>query len=160
MKIEIKIRRAEERDIPGLNKLLFQVLEVHHRQRPDLFRANAKKYTDQQLKEILSDDSRPVFVAVDQEDRVLGYAFCVLIRHREDNILTDINTLYLDDLCVDEGLRGQQIGTRLYDYVTAYAKSIGCYNLTLNVWASNEGALKFYEARGLKPQKLGLETIL
>lgn len=154
------IERATEKDIDGINHLLNQVLMVHHNGRPDLFKANAKKYTDEELKVILVDDSRPIFAAKDENDRVLGYAFCVMQQHLNNNILTDIKTLYIDDLCVDEEIRGQHIGSKLYDYVLAYAKEQGCYNVTLNVWSCNEGAMKFYEKCGLKPQKIGMETIL
>ena len=36
----------------------------------------------------------------------------------------------------------------------------GCYNLTLNVWTLNTGAMRFYEKCGLVPQKIGMESIL
>lgn len=156
----MEIRRAVNADIPGLDRLLEQVLTVHHNGRPDLFKANAKKYTDEQLQEILADDSRPVFVAVDDSEAVLGYAFCIFQQHLHDNILTDIKTLYIDDLCVDETIRGQHIGSKLYDYVVGFARESGCYNLTLNVWACNESARRFYEKCGLTPYKYGMETIL
>lgn len=156
----MEIRRAVEADIPGINRLLYQVLEVHHNGRPDLFKAGGKKYTDEQLKEILKDDTRPVFAAVDGDENVLGYAFCVFKQHMKDQILTDIRTLYIDDLCVDETVRGQHIGKKLYEYVLSYARENQCYNVTLNVWACNENAAKFYEKCGLKPQKTGMEIIL
>ena len=158
--MDLEIRRAVNADIPGLDRLLEQVLTVHHNGRPDLFKANAKKYTDEQLQEILADDSRPVFVAVDDSGAVLGYAFCIFQQHLHDNILTDIKTLYIDDLCVDETIRGQHIGSKLYDYVVGFARESGCYNLTLNVWACNESARRFYEKCGLTPYKYGMETIL
>ena len=154
------IRRAEERDMDGINSLLCQVLMVHHNGRPDLFKAGAKKYTDQQLKEILKDDFRPVFVGVDEAGAVMGYAFCMFQQHVGNNILTDVKTLYIDDLCVDEGIRGQYIGRQLYEYVVDFARNSGCYNVTLNVWACNEGARVFYEKCGLVPQKIGMEKIL
>ena len=153
------IRRAEEKDMAGINRLLCQVLAVHHNGRPDLFQPDAKKYTDSQLKQILSDDARPVFVATDGEN-VLGYAFCIFQQHIGDNILTDIKTLYIDDLCVDEACRGQHIGTALYRHVLDFARASGCYNVTLNVWSLNESAMKFYQAQGLKPQKVGMEVLL
>lgn len=156
----MNIRRAQKKDMSGINNLLNQVLMVHHNGRPDLFKANVKKYTDEELAVIIVDDSRPIFVGVDEEDKVLGYAFCMFQQHINNNILTDIKTLYIDDLCVDESLRGQHIGRRLYDYVVAFAKEQGCYNLTLNVWSCNESAMKFYEKCGLAPQKVGMETIL
>ncbi len=154
------IRRAEQKDMPGINNLLRQVLMVHHNGRPDLFKANAKKYTDEQLAELIKNDTKPIFVCVDEEEQVLGYAFCVWQQHRNNEILTDIKTLYIDDLCVDETCRGQHIGKSLYEHVLAYAKENKFYNVTLNVWSLNESAMKFYEACGLVPQKVGMEKIL
>ena len=144
----------------GINKLLNQVLMVHHNGRPDLFKSNAKKYTDEELVLLIEDDNKPIFVAVDEAENVLGYAFCVFQQHINNNILTDIKTLYIDDLCVDEEKRGMHIGRHLYDFVVDYAKSEECYHLTLNVWSCNVSAMKFYEKCGLVPQKVGMEIIL
>lgn len=155
------IRKAQEKDMDGINRLLMQVLMVHHNGRPDLFQGNdAKKYTDEQLRSILKDETTPVLTAVNDQDEVLGYAFCVLKQYLNDNILTDIKTLYIDDLCVDEKIRGQNIGRQLYEAALAYAREQGCYNVTLNVWCCNEAAMRFYEKCGLKPQKVGMEKIL
>ena len=154
------IERAQIKDMEGINKLLKQVLMVHHNGRPDLFKADVKKYTDEELAAIIEDDSRPIFVARDEQGVVMGYAFCVYQQYVNNNILTDVKTLYIDDLCVDETLRGRRVGKQLYDYVLAFAKENGFYNVTLNVWSCNEGAMKFYEKCGLKPQKVGMEVIL
>lgn len=112
------------------------------------------------MAELIKDDTKPIFVCVDEEENVLGYAFCVWQQHINNEILTDIKTLYIDDLCVDETRRGQHIGKSLYEYVLAYAKENNFYNVTLNVWSLNESAMKFYEACGLKAQKVGMEHIL
>lgn len=156
----MQIRRAKENDLDGINKLLHQVLMVHHNGRPDLFKPNAKKYTDEELIAIMADDTAPIFVGVDENGEILGYAFCQFIQHLNNNILTDIKTLYIDDLCVDEEKRGMHIGKQLYEYVVTFAKENGCYNLTLNVWSCNESAMKFYENCGLLPQKVGMEVII
>jgi len=156
----MNIRRACLKDMDGINNLLMQVCLVHHKGRPDLFKYGAKKYTDAELSDIIKDDLRPILVATDEKDQVLGYAFCIFQQHINNNILTDVKTLYIDDLCVDENLRGQHIGKKLYDAVLSFAKDHGCYNVTLNVWSLNEPAMKFYESCGLKPQKIGMETIL
>ena len=156
----MEIRRAKFEDMDGINNLLMQVCLVHHKGRPDIFKYGAKKYTDEELKAIITDDLRPIFLGVDENGTVLGYAFCIFQQHINNNILTDIKTLYIDDLCVNENLRGQHIGKQLYEAVLAFARKSGCYNVTLNVWSLNEGAMKFYEACGLKPQKIGMETIL
>ena len=156
----MEIRKAQEQDMDGINKLLLQVCLVHHKGRPDLFKYGAKKYSDDELKGIINDKSRPIFVAVDEHNTVLGYAFCIFKQFIVNNIMTDIKTLYIDDLCVDEHLRGQHIGKQIYQAVIDFAKENGCYNVTLNVWSLNESAMKFYQACGLKPQKVSMETIL
>ncbi len=156
----MEIRRATAQDMPGLNKLLYQVLMVHHNGRPDLFKSNAKKYTDDELLEILADDTRPIFVGVNEDNQVLGYAFCVYTRHVNDNVLTDVRTLYIDDICVDEDARGMHVGSKIYEYVLNFARAEGFYNVTLNVWSCNPTAMKFYEKLGLKPYKVGMETVL
>ena len=157
----MSIRRAERRDIPDILDLLTQVCMVHHAGRPDLFNGPATKYTADELAEMLPDDSRPVFVLTDGDDaRVLGYAFCVLQEHPESHVLTNIRTLYVDDICVDEAARGQGVGRRLYEHVLRYARGLGCHNVTLNVWACNPGAMAFYRSMGMQVQKIGMETVL
>lgn len=153
------IRRARIQDIPTLDKLLFEVHKVHSDARPDLFKAGAKKYTDEELAAIIPDDNRPIFVA-EAGGEVVGYAFCIHMQFVNDNNMTDVRTLYIDDLCVDENVRGLHIGRSLYDYVIDYARGHGYYNVTLNVWADNVSAVGFYEKIGLRVQKIGMEKIL
>ena len=153
------IRFAIEKDIPKMMDLLSQVCLVHHNGRPDIFNIGTK-YSVEQLAELLRDDTRPILVSVDENDNVIGYCFCILQQHVGDNILTDIKTLYIDDLCVDENLRGKHIGKELYEAAVNLAKESGCYNLTLNVWSCNLSALRFYEKQGLVPQKIAMEKIL
>ena len=156
------IRRANksEKDLLGIASLLRQVLEIHHQGRPDIFKGGVRKYTDDELKAIIDDDSRPIFVAVDEEENVLGYTFCIFQQELNSHILTDIRTLYIDDLCVDENIRGQHIGSKLYHHVLDFAKEQDCYNVTLNVWSCNPGAQKFYENMGMSPMKTYMEVKL
>ena len=153
------IRFACDRDIPGMIDLLQQVGEVHHQIRPDLFRAGAQKYDEAALKALLADPKRPI-LAAEVEGRLAGYAFCILQITENDPVLCDRKVLYIDDLCVEETLRGQGIAGALYERVLEYARELGCDAVTLNVWCGNENAMKFYEKCGLKPQKIGMETIL
>ena len=142
-----------------MHSLLSQVLMVHAEGRPDLFRAGTRKYTDEELLSIFSDDTHPVFVAVDG-GRVLGHAFCEVQDFRGSNNMQPYLSIYIDDICVDEKSRGQHVGTALYQHVLAYARELGCYNVTLNVWTCNPGARRFYEAMGMTPLKTCLEQVL
>ena len=155
----MEIRLANTGDIPGMIELLKQVGEVHHRIRPDLFRAGAQKYSAADLAELLQDAGRPIFVGV-EDGRMLGYCFCILEEIQDDPVLCDAKSLYIDDLCVEETIRGKHVGSRLYDHVCGYAKSVGCRSVTLNVWCGNDSAMKFYESRGMRPRKIYMETIL
>ena len=139
--------------------LLYQVAAVHHDIRPDLFKPDSTKYTEPELEALLQDENTPVFV-FDEEGKVLGHAFCQLTSVKDHRLLQDIKTLYIDDICVDEAARGRHVGKALYDYVLDFARSMGCYNVTLNVWEGNDAALAFYRSMGMHVQKTGMETIL
>ncbi len=155
----MNIRRANENDLSSVARLLEQVAAVHAAIRPDIFRAGARKYTDEELTGIFADDETPVFAA-EEDGKVLGYAFCVIKRLRDNRLMFDTDTLYIDDLCVDESARGKGVGARLYAYAKAFAREKSCASVTLNVWEGNEGAKKFYEKMGLKPMAYKMEEIL
>ena len=155
----MEIRFAKAQDVPGIIKLLKQVGSVHHEGRPDLFRLNAQKYGPSQVLAMLDKQDTPIFVAV-EENKVLGYGFCIMETYHQHSVMNDRITLYIDDLCVLEECRGKHVGTAIYQKILEYAKYRGCYNVTLNVWSCNESAMKFYESLGLKPQKIGMEAIL
>ena len=156
----MNIRRANEKDIPRLIELLEQVLQIHADIRPDIFIPGTTKYTEDELKEMLKDDTKPVYVAADENDVCLGYAFCQLKQQPFSNNMVPFTSLFIDDLCVDAKIRGQHVGESLFEYVKGEAKRLGCYEVTLNVWAGNTSAEKFYEKMGMKTKERQMEYIL
>ena len=152
------IRKATINDIQKILELLHQVNMVHYEIRPDLFKPNTTKYDEQELKVLLNDASKPVFVF--EDGLVLGYAFCQVTEVKDDILLQDIKSLYIDDICVDVTARGKHVGKALFDYVREYASSIGCCNITLNVWEGNDPASRFYQNMGMQVQKTTMELIL
>ena len=159
MDYNITVRRAEPRDIPAILRLLVQVNMVHHNGRPDLFKGPTTKYTADELAAIIADDETPVFVCVDAGDAVLGHGFCVM-QHAGGQLMEEHDTLYIDDICVEESARGLGVGRALYAHILDHARARGCYNVTLNVWTCNPGAMAFYEKLGMKPYRVGMEQIL
>jgi len=153
------IRLAQKQDIPGINSLLEQVLLVHHIGRPDIFKEKGQKYTSDELESIILDPETPVFVFV-EDNKVLGHCFCQFIRRPESNNTYRYDTIYIDDLCVDKNARGKKVGTKLYDYVKAYAKEHGFYNITLHAWECNPNAVAFYKSLGLQIQQYTMEEIV
>ena len=157
---KMKIRKAEEKDIPRLLALLGQVLQIHAEIRPDIFISGTTKYTVGQLAELLKQEDKPIYVAVDEDDVCRGYAFCQLKEQPFSTNMVPFKSLFIDDLCVDRQARGQHIGESLFEYVKQQAKELGCYEVTLNVWAGNTPAEHFYEKMGMKTKERQMEYIL
>ena len=156
----MQIRRAVIKDADKINELLFQVAKIHANGRPDIFKTATKKNSGQELIELINNDASPIFVATDEKDFCLGYAFCVFQKTKDSILLQDRKTLYIDDICVDENSRGKHIGKSLYDFVENFAKENGFDNITLNVWSFNQSAYKFYEKCGMTPLKTTMEKRL
>lgn len=147
------IRKAEEKDILRIIELLGQVLQIHADIRPDIFIPGTTKYTVSQLTELLGKEEKPIYVAVNEEDVCVGYAFCQLQEQPFSTNMVPFKSLFIDDLCVDQHARGQHIGESLFEYVKNEAKRMGCYEVTLNVWAGNTSAEKFYEKNGYENKR-------
>ena len=157
---KMTIRKAEEKDILRIIELLGQVLQIHADIRPDIFIPGTTKYTVSELTELLEKEEKPIYVAVNEEDVCVGYAFCQLQEQPFSTNMVPFKSLFIDDLCVDQQARGQHIGERLFEYVKNEAKRMGCYEVTLNVWAGNTSAEKFYEKMGMKTKERQMEYIL
>ena len=153
------IRLAQESDLSSLAHLLYQVHGVHAQLRPDIFRLGQRKYSDQEILDLIIDDEQPIFV-YEVEGQVAGYVFCQFQEVKAHASLHDRKVLFIDDFCVDASYRGQKIGEQLYQYVENFARENDCQALTLNVWDANESALRFYQKLGLVGLKRTLEKSL
>ena len=156
----MKIRKAEKKDIPRILTLLGQVFQIHAEIRPDIFISGTTKYTSCELEELLKQAETPIYVAVNEDDLCIGYAFCQLKEQPFSNNMVPFKSLFIDDLCVDRQARGQHIGEGLFEYVKQQAKELGCYEVTLNVWAGNTSAERFYEKMGMKTKERQMVYIL
>ena len=156
----MKIRNARPKDSEKIIDLLQQVLELHAKIRPDIFIPGTTKYTSEELQNLMNDEEKPIYVAVDDNDCVIGYAFCQIKQQPFSNNMIPFKSMFIDDLCVDSTCRGQHIGEQLFEYVKSQAKKLGCYEVTLNVWSGNTGAEHFYEKMGMKTKERMMEIIL
>ena len=155
----IRIRNAVISDIDKISSLLYQVQKVHSDVRPDLFVEGSRKYSDEQLRQIIADETRPVFVA-EENGTVVGYAFCAFVGNGGSTALADIKTLYIDDLGVDENHRGKGIGKLLYEHAVGFAKKsrlLQSYAQRLGRQLLSRCVLRKI---GMKKQKIGMEIIL
>ena len=150
------IRRAIVTDIEVINNLLSQVLEIHAKGRPDIFKTGTKKFSDEELLELIKDDNKPIFV-YEENGKVLGYVFVEYEIERNSHSKQDRKSLFIEDFCVDEKYRKKGIATELFKYCELLAKKEKCNSITLNVWHLNNGAIAFYEKMGMNPLKTIME---
>ena len=156
----MQIRRAKEKDISKVIELLNQVLELHATIRPDIFVSGTTKYTEEELTEIFKDNTKPVYVAVNEDDIVIGYVFCVIRETSASNSMKPNRNIFIDDLCVDKVAQGQKVGQSLFEFVKEEAKKMNCYEVILNVWEGNDNAMKFYQKMGMKTRATLMEIII
>lgn len=151
------IRKAEEQDIPQIMNLLMQSAEIQHELNPTLIKEDCSKYSENDILQLMQDETRSIFVAV-QNETVYGYCICSINETFDDPFLVDHTSCCIEDLCVDENKRGTGIAKELYEYTYTYARNIGCSHLNLKVTASNTRAVKFYEKMNLKLESYVMET--
>ncbi|HAL18158.1 MAG TPA: GNAT family N-acetyltransferase [Spirochaetaceae bacterium] len=144
------MRLAKKSDIDDLHRLLADMNAIHAELRPDIFKIGGIKYTKEEIGKKIAECTEPIFV-YEEEGAVLGYAFCMIQEVKETNLLLAQKYVYIDDLCVDGRFRSKSIGSRLYEYVREYAKSIGANRVRLIVWEGNDKAVRFYLRQGMKP---------
>ena len=152
------IRKAELKDIEAIGRILCQVNDVHAQGRPDIFIEGKRKFNDEELKEILSNDELEFYVY--EEDEVCAYACIEMHEYPKSENRHARKEIYVEDLCVDEKYRHKGIATKLLDYISELGKQRGCDALTLNVWACNKGAEAFYKIYGMQPFKTVMEKKL
>lgn len=153
------IRKATVGDVDGIMNLLFQVAEIHHKGRPDIFKAGCSKYSNDELVDIINNSNTPVLVAVDNK-KIVGHAFCEFKQTGTNGVLVDRKSLYIDDICIDSVYRGNGIGTQLCNKVVELATENNCDDVTLNVWCLNKNAVAFYKSLGFNEQKIVMEKVL
>ena len=156
----MNIRRAEEKDLDQVLALLSDLLELHAKLRPDIFIPGTTKYTREELLDIFANDETPVFLAVDENDEMMGYVFCIIQDPPFSTNMVQFKTLFIDDFGVVEKHRGRHIATKMFEFIKEEAKRRGCYDVTLNVWEGNNSARKFYENMGMFVKETQMELVL
>ena len=156
----MKIRKAEEKDLDQVLELLSDLLELHAALRPDIFIPGTTKYTKEELLDIFVNDETPVYLAVNDDDEMMGYVFCVIQDPPFTTNMKQLKTLFIDDFGVLEKYRGRHIATEMFEFVKEEAKRRGCYNVTLDVWEGNDKARKFYDNIGMNVKETRMEYIL
>ena len=154
-----KVRRATADDAAAVAKLLISVGNVHSEGRPDIYRSPLTKHDENSAAKLIAESDYIVFVA-DYEGSICGELICRIEQQPGDQVFRPRKWLYIDDLCVDESVRGKGVAQLLMSTAETFAGECGCGSVELNCWAFNRRAASFYEKMGYKPQKTEYEKII
>ncbi len=152
-------RRAETGDAGVLHEMLKQIGRFHAEGRPDLFRDDACKASEEEIRSILLCPDTPVFVA-EKDGCVIAYAYLQYRMIKDHPVRRDTVEAFLDDFYVEESSRRQGIGNQLIRFAMAEAKNAGADTFLLNVYEFNRGAIDFYDRLGLTTRARYMECKL
>ena len=147
------LQLARPEDLSAIEDLAQQVHKLHVRWRPDIYEITAQLWPQERFDEAVA--QRQLFTAK-HEESVVGYVL-VKIRNYEMAGHVSRRVLLVDEICVEESLRGQGIGTEMMADVRAIANAYGCTDLQLGVYPQNDEALAFYQKCGFRIRSIDMQ---
>ena len=159
--MKYKVRFADKEDYKVINEIIREVHDLHVKNRPDVYNETDKPLSEEEFKEILEDDRYKMFLVQERESKeVVAFSLIQIVEPRNIPILTPVKTALIDTFCVKEKYRKRGIGKFLFQHIISFAKKEGVNTLQLVVWEFNKGAIKFYEALGMKKRNISMELAL
>lgn len=147
----LQLARPEDR--AAIEALAQQVHAMHVDWRPDIYAPADELWPQERFEAAVAE--RQLFAAKVGE-KVVGY---VLVKVRNYDMVghTRRKVLLVDEICVDETLRNQGIGTEMMIEVRAIANAFGCTDLQLGVYPQNNEALAFYQKCGFRIRSIDMQ---
>lgn len=152
------IRKIIASDYNEINKLVYQVHELHYSNRPDIY-VDGNPLPIEYFNEILNDDTSFNYV-YEEDNKICGLLIATKHTNRSIPISKQRTTYFIEDIVVDKSFRRKGIGKKLYYFLKEQANKENIDAIELNVWAFNESAIKFYESLGMSVKNMKLEQIL
>jgi len=147
----MEIRNARIEDIDKMSKLMLQVAKIHSNARKDIFKEKNIEQIKLELKDRLDKNEN---ILVIENGKELEGVIVFKIKEVKNHInLKDRNVLWIEELVVDETIRGKGRGKILFCEVKKFAKDKNCDSVELNCWNFNEQAIAFYEKCGMNIQR-------
>ena len=140
------IRRAQDRDLPALIKLLAQLSLGEAREDPSAITAYETAFA------AIDADERQSLLVAAVDGSVVGTAAFILVPN-----LSHVGRPYavVENVVVDSAVRGKGIGETLMRRAIELAREAGCYKLALTSNRHRLEAHRFYERLGFRATHLG-----
>ncbi len=152
----MNIRNAQIDDVNRVSELMLQVAKIHSSARRDIF----KEKNIEEIKNEVNNrmNNKENILIAEENNSIFGVIIYKIKEVREHKNLKDRTVLWIDELVVDENIRGKGIGKSLFLEVNKIAKENNCNAVELNCWNFNRQAIKFYEKCGMNTQRLIMEV--
>ena len=147
------IELANDKDRAAVNRLARQIHQLHVDWRPDIYQMPEELFSEEQFQELIG--TRQMYVGK-LNGIVVGYA---ILKIREYNWPAVVyrRVMVLDQLCVEETLRGHGLGTAMMEDIRALAKAFGCTDMQLGVYPQNDAAVSFYQKCGFMIRSINMQ---
>jgi len=139
---DIKFRPVEKKDFAEVCILLNQLKEQE---------VNLEE-SEMIWEDFLKNTSNNSIVGVDEDDFVVAYGSCVI----ENKIRGEVAG-HIEDIVVDNKMRGKNVGVDLINELVKSAKKRGCYRITL---FCKEELINFYSKNGFKVNNVVMKKYL
>ncbi|WP_259015435.1 GNAT family N-acetyltransferase [Emticicia fluvialis] len=142
------IRLAAITDAPPLRELsetTFRDTYTEYNTPENMEKHVAKNFTIEQIEKELKDPANQYVVCEDGDTLT---AFVKLVSNHAAKGLEGENAIEIERIYVRKALHGQQLGRKLIDFCTDWAKENGFSVIWLGVWEHNHNAMRFYEKMG------------
>jgi len=148
--MDLEIRKATESDLPA-------VLRLYAQPGMDSGRVLTVGAAAKILRRMATYPDYAVYVASADNGSVVG-TFALLVM---DNLAhMGAPSAVVEDICVEERLRGQGIGRAMMHFAMEFARQRGCYKLALSSNAARERAHAFYRSLGFEQHGLSFHVPL
>ena len=98
---------------------------------------------EQWFKDLIKSDSHDMLLAIDDNGKIVGIATLSVIM---GPIVRKV--AYLEDFVTDQSVRGQGVGTKLWNAMLDWATDKGCTELCFTSGHGREAAQAFYKSKG------------
>lgn len=95
------------------------------------------------FEELISSNHHDMLLAIDDNDKIIGIATLSIIMGPIARKIA-----YLEDFVTDESVRGQGVGSTLWQAMLDWAAEKGCLELNFTSGQGREAAWKFYQKKG------------
>ena len=153
------VRRATADDLDALASLRPWVHDKHARVHPDNFKFTEHGAARREAEAWLAQPNTHVLIATSDGEPV-GYLRAEIVDRAERELMHARRMLYVDQIAVKEGARGQGHGTRLIEAGVLLARELGIGIVEPDVYTFNAEARAFFISQGFEPQRERLCRIL